>query len=127
MKARTLMMAAAAAALAGTFGAWAQEDMGQGPAVIRGGTVVVTAPRLAGYVTESDAALVKAAKVAIESDASTKNALVSLIANNGELTVIGTTVDASQSTRVVMKLKKVPGAKKVYAFMEPMTGDSGSQ
>ena len=125
MKARTLMMATAAAALAGSFAVLAQEDMGQGPAVIRGGTVVVTAPRLAGYVTEEDAALVKAARTAIDSDVATKNALVSLIANNGELTVIGTTADASQSTRVVMKLKKVPGAKKVYAFMEPMTGDSG--
>lgn len=124
MNARILMMAAGAAALV-TVGAWAQPDMGEGPAVVRGGTVVVTAPRVAGYVTQQDAALVKAARTAIETDAATKSALVSLIANNGELTVVGTTADASQSTRVVMKLKKVPGTKKVYAFIDPMSGDSG--
>lgn len=124
MKATSLMMAAGAVSLMMGFGALAQEDMGEGPAVVKGATIVVTAPRVTGSVTEKDAALVKAARTAIESDAATKTALVSLVAINGELTVVGTTADVSQSTRVVMKLKKVPGTTKVYAFIEPMTGDS---
>ena len=119
---RQLLTAAAAVALAASFGALAQQD--KGAPVVRGETIVVTVPNVGGYVTQQDAVLINDAKRALDRDAFTKTALVSLIANNGELTVIGTTMDTAQSTRVIMKLKGVPGTKKVYAFIEPMSGDS---
>lgn len=119
---KTLLTGIAVLAAATSFATLAQEEK-EAP-VVRGETLVISAPAIGGYFTEQDAALVNDARHAIDRDAATKSAIVSLIANSGELTVIGTTMDISQSSRIVQKLKAVPGAKKVYAFIEPMTGDS---
>lgn len=116
-----LLTALAVIAAATSFGALAQEREDDKP-VVRGETIVISEP--AGYFAARDAALVNDARYALDRDAATNSAIVTLAANQGELTVIGTTTDVAQSSRVVMKLKALPGAKKVFAFIEPMTGDS---
>ena len=119
---RHLLIGITALAAATSLGALAQEQ--NEATVVRGETIVITAPAVGGYVTEQDAVLIRDATRALERDEATKSALVSLVANHGDLTVVGTTMDVAQSSRVIMKLKDVAGAKKVYAFIEPMTGDS---
>ena len=124
MNTKRMLMAATALALGANLGAWAEE--GETPAVVRGERVIVQAPNLrGGYVTESDSVLLTEAVRALDADRLTNNAVVSVIAKNGELMVIGSTTDTAQSTRVVMKLKSVPGVTKVYAFLDTMgSGDS---
>lgn len=117
-----LLTALAVIAAATSFGALAQEREDDDKPVVRGETIVISEP--AGYFAARDAALVNDARYALDRDAATNSAIVTLAANQGELTVIGTTTDVAQSSRVVMKLKALPGAKKVFAFIEPMTGDS---
>jgi hypothetical protein len=117
-------MAAVALALGSGMSALAQDS--KGTPVVRGEVIVVQAPKFhGGYVTEKDGVLLNDAMRALDADRTTKNALLTIIANNGELTVIGTTTDVAQASRVVMKLKALPGATKVYAFMDSLSGDSG--
>ena len=115
------VMAAASLALGASFATFAQDT--KGPPVVRGERVVIEAAKIhGGYVTERDGALVTEAVRALDADRLTNNAMVSVIANQGDLMVIGSTTDIAQSSRVVMKLKSVPGVRKVYAFLDTMGG-----
>lgn len=121
MRTNRMLMAATALALGASLGAWAEE--GERPDVVRGERVFVQASNVrGGYVTEKDSVLLGEVMRALDADRYTNNALLSVIAKNGELMVIGTTTDTAQSTRVVMKLKSMPGVTRVYAFLDTMGG-----
>lgn len=124
MRTTSLSMAATILALGASFGAAAQDT--KDVTVIRGETIVVQSPYMRGaYLTEKDNALLNTAVRALNADKYTNKALLTVIAQDDQLTVIGTTTDLSQSSRVIMKLKGLPGVRKVYAFLDTMgSGDS---
>lgn len=121
MGSKHVVMACAALALGTSLGASAQDFAGA--PVVRGETIVVPAPKFAGaYVTEKDRDLLSDAMRALQADRHTRNAMLTIVADRGELRVTGSTTDAGQSARVVAKLEALPESPRVYAFLDAMSG-----
>ena len=122
MKLQHVVMAAAVAATSAGFGALAQDSTRvQASDVVRGGSIHV---QPMDDPASQDAILLGDAVRAIESDRATNTALLTMVANNGQLTVNGNTVDAAQSARIETKLKALHGGTKVSAWFDSWSGSS---
>jgi len=121
MKYKPLVMASMTLALGASFGALAQDELH--PPAVRGETIIVPAPKFAGgYVTDNDRVLLDDAMHALNSRRATRSAMLTIIADNGELRVTGSTTDTGQSSAVVETLKALPESPRVYAFLDAMSG-----
>lgn len=112
---RIVTAAAAAAALSTGFAAVAQDIVPIERIYVQPANPAF-GPYHGGYVTDTDAQLLSDAIGALASDRRMDGSIVTMVANNGELVVNGSTTNVAQASRIETKLKGLAGVTRVTAW-----------